>query len=286
MDITVITVTYNSEKEIDDCARSLLSQQDVNFEWLVVDNASQDNTLENLASYDCQLIKSRENLGFGKANNLAAKKAKGRYIYLLNPDAQLQGDDALAQLLKYARTNPDLGAIGTRVVRGDGRKDSVPSAYYPGAKGDHSMFEQLPGDIAWVIGASMLLPREIFQTIQGFDEDFFLYGEETDLCLRLRKAGHGIGYCDNVVVNHIQGASECCSDVYSLWERKEKGLHLFWHKHFLPEKNRALIKERMHQARRRRFSHRLKGLVCKRSREKAERYRAVYDVCQEDWKRM
>jgi len=114
----------------------------------------------------------------------------------------------------------------------DGHHESPPAKTYPGANAVSRDFSKLPGDIAWIIGASMIIRRDVYQKLQGFDPDYFLYSEETDLCLRARELGFEIGYMDGIAISHIGGKSESSSDLSDVAERKLRGLLTFREKHY------------------------------------------------------
>jgi GT2 family glycosyltransferase len=131
----------------------------------------------------------------------------------------------------------------------DGLTEPPWSATYPGERYLKTGLPQLPGKIAWVLGASMFVRRECFAAVKGFDEEFFLYSEETDLCLRLRKAGFRIGYVPEVLVTHVGGASERGRPAYDVWKRKIDGLYLFYEKHYSNSDKMRLINRDLRRAR-------------------------------------
>ena len=232
MDISVIVVTYNSANQIATCLQSVLKQTGVTFEVVVVDNASADTTLSQLANFDVRVIANQENLGFGRGNNLGFVTSCGRYIYLLNPDARLVEKNCLAELCRHMDASPRCGMAGTLVRSADGNSNNLSSTTYPGARHVRRDFSQLPGNIAWILGASMIIRRELYEKLGGFDPGFFLYSEETDLCLRMRELGFEIGYVPEVVVEHVGAASEDTRDPYDVALRKMKGLLRFRQKHY------------------------------------------------------
>lgn len=230
--VSVIIVTYNSEECIEECLSSVLSQQGINTEALVIDNNSSDATLEKVAKYGCRIIKNSKNLGFGKACNQGAEHSTGNYLFFLNPDACLMRENSLSRLISIMIDNPQWGLAGTRVLAVDGESESKPATHYPDQKHTAFDFAKLPGCIAWVIGASMVIRKDLFKEMEGFDPDYFLYSEETDLCLRIRKKGHEIGYVEEVVVSHVGGKSESGCDPKDTASRKLQGLFLFRKKHY------------------------------------------------------
>ena len=282
MDISVITVAYRSAGTIAASMDSVLRQRNVSAELLVVDNASPDNTLEILKKFGSRirLIESRENLGFGRGCNLGFAAAQGKYAYFLNPDAELVGNDSLQTLCRAMDDHSQWAIAGTRVMKSDGEIEA-PSLMYPDQDRASVDFSSLPGKIAWVIGASMLVRRDTFEQLGGFDPDFFMYGEETDLCLRARRAGSEIGYIENVEVRHIGGASEQGKDPYEVWIRRTKGLHQFWTKHYSPADVARLMRLNCARARYRMIVNGLVACVAgrgSRAWEKERRYRAVWEM--------
>jgi len=281
MKVSVIIVTYNSADFIKDCLESVINQQDIDKEIIVVDNNSQDNTIEILQSYQSQiaLIQNQQNLGFGKANNQAFKQSHGDYIFLLNPDAVLQTTHDLNNMLQFMLQNREHGMAGCRIISPDGHEESLPYYEYPNARHIKTNFKDLPGKIAWLLGACLLLPREVYEKSHGFDEDFFLYGEEVDWALRIRKLGYSLGYNSNVVIKHIGGASEKKQPSFDTWTRKQNGLHLFWQKNYSPEDCQWLVKRDLKKAKRRLFQLALKKRLFglnKNDDAKLERYQAIY----------
>lgn len=266
IELSVIIVNYNSGHFAADCIQSVLSQRGVAFEIIVIDNASQDNSvalLSNRFAQQIQLIQSEKNLGFAKANNLAAARALGECLLLLNPDTILHDLTTLRVMVDTLLSNPRYGLLAPLINEPRKDKQVLPRYSYPSV---HNLrytqtFNQLPGKIAWVLGACMLLKRDVFNQIKGFDPDYFLYGEDTDICLKLRLANYEIGYCDQVVIEHVGGASELGAETLGKWLRKKRGLYLFLQKHLdARDLNRIATKEiwksRLYLA-----GHYLKGII-------------------------
>jgi GT2 family glycosyltransferase len=281
MDISVISVAYNSERSIADCIKSILSQCGVEFEVVVVDNASADNTLARLKELNCRVIAGKENVGFGRGNNLGVAATSGRYIFLLNPDARLVETDALANLCRLMDANPRWGMAGTLVRSPGGKPETPPATDYPGQRHVRRDFSKLPGKIAWILGASMVIRRELFEKLDGFDPGFFLYSEETDFCLRMREIGFEIGYIPGVAVEHIGAASEDTSDPHGVSGRKLKGLLRFRQKHYSPDDCVFLAKRDLRRAR---FRMIWNGLLARfqpphsKTWRKKRLYQAIWEV--------
>lgn len=284
MDVSVIIVTYNSASSIADCLKSVREQQDVQREILVIDNASSDETANVIRSSHANpvLIENCENVGFGRACNQGFAASKGRYIYLLNPDAELMVSNALATLCRALSEHKSWGLAGSRVVSATGEWKR-PATTYPDQGHVDKDFSALPGKIAWVVGASMIIRREVYSELGGFDPEFFLYSEETDFCLRLRERGHEIGLVEEAAVRHIGGASERGRDPYEVWTRRANGLHLFWQKHYPPADVDKLLRRNRFRARYRML---VNGWLARfqppksRAWQKHRRYRAVWETSQ------
>jgi GT2 family glycosyltransferase len=288
MDVSVIIVTYNSASSIADCLRSVRGQPGVQCETIVIDNASGDNTVRIVRSSEANptLIENRENVGFGRACNQGFHASKGRYVYFLNPDAQLVGTNALATLCRGLTEHKNWGMAGSRVVSATGEW-KTPATTYPDQSHVRKDFSKLPGKIAWVVGASMIVRREVYAELGGFDPDFFLYSEETDFCLRLRERGYEIGLVEEAAVSHIGGASESGRDPYEVWTRRSKGLHLFWQKHYPPEDVERLLRRNRLRARYRMVVN--GWLACIRppksvAWQKHRRYLAIWETSSESLK--
>ncbi|MBU1629089.1 MAG: glycosyltransferase family 2 protein, partial [Gammaproteobacteria bacterium] len=229
-----------------------------------------------------KLIKSPKNLGFGRANNLAAQHASGKFLYLLNPDAYLSEKEALKRLVDFLEQHPQFGVVGTRIVSSRGEAETYPKTRHTGEKIFKDSFKSLKGSIAWVIGASMAIPKHLFDEIKGFDPDFFLYGEDEDLCLRVRKLGYEIGYCPEVTVEHYDAGSEQKTTSYELACKKQKALILFYEKHFSPADVVTLLTRELRLTSMRLFFHQLRSFLhLSPSPESQSRYRAIRDINRE-----
>lgn len=246
MDVSIIIVNYNTAAIVRECINSVLTQVGLSYEIIVIDNASSDESNVVLTSLqiqgDVDVVLNTENVGFGRANNQAFQRSHGRYIFLLNPDAVLLVSDDLQRLVAFMDANPSCGLAGTRILKGDVGHESAPARYYPGEKFLQRPLERLPGDIAWVLGASMIIRREVYASVQGFDEDYFLYAEEADLCLRIRSRGFAIAQYGEVAVRHIGGISERNSPIELVQRKKQAGLYLFYRKHYAAEEIVRLVK--------------------------------------------
>jgi len=245
LDVSVIVVTYNSADCIKTCLESVLDQQGVSIEVIVVDNVSADKTIETVREIkgDVRLLINIENVGFGRACNQGVAAGKGKYVMFLNPDAAFDRKDSLAKLCTELESNSRWGLTGTTVKEADGSVECPPSYYYPKQERTSRSFSSLPGKIAWVFGASMFIKKEIFLAVGGFDPEFFLTSEETDLCLRIREHGYEIGFVTEVAVEHIGAASERGRDPYDTWRLRAPGIYRFWAKHYPATDAKKLVRK-------------------------------------------
>ena len=249
MDLSIIIVSYNSADLICGCLDSILSAGCAETEIFVVDNASTDGSTslikENYPAV--HLTENPANRGFAAANNQVLQRCRGRYVLFLNPDTKVM-PDTFRNALSFMDANPSIGLAGTKIVNLDGSPQDSVSYRYPGQK--YAKRESLPtiGAIACVLGASMIARREILLDVGGFDEDFFLYGEDQDLCLRIRRKGFEIGYIESALVIHLGGRSERETASTEVWKKKILAEAVFYRKHYLPETIDSIRKANLREA--------------------------------------
>lgn len=227
---SVIIVSYNTREVLRACLLELqasIGERDV--EVIVIDNHSRDWSADMVEGCfpDFRLVRSSTNLGFAAANNIGFQMARGRYVILLNPDALLR-PGALEAALQHMDANPDVGLAGGMLLNGDGVPQ--PSArQFPSLLNEFLVlsglaarfprsrlfgrFDRTWADpkeataVDWVPGAFAIIRRDALQEIGYFDERFFLYYEEVDLCRRFKAAGWCIWYWPDIVVPHLGGES-------------------------------------------------------------------------------
>lgn len=247
IDVSVLIVGYGSKDLMDGCLRGLFAHTaGVAMEVLFLD-CSNDGSVELIAERfpRVRLIPNTENLGFGRGNNVLAREARGEYVLLLNPDTLVE-DNAVGRLVGFARSRPDGGVWGGLTVLPTGEID--PGCRQP-APGLRSTFLRLVGraeranapvaldsdapvEVASPSGAFMMLRRETWEELGGFDESFFMYCEETDLCHRVRQAGRKVLLDPGARVVHLVGggAAESPKRMMAL----TRGAAHFNRKHFGP----------------------------------------------------
>jgi hypothetical protein len=278
----VVIVSYNTADLIEACLLSVRASGGVSLETFVVDNASSDGgaALVHEKFPWVRLVENRENRGFGAANNQVLAECAGRYIVLLNPDTEAT-PEAFRRMTAWMDANPEIGLAGPTVNNPDGSRQDTVSRTYPGQKRTAGELSGLPGKIACVMGACQIVRTALMLELGGFDEEFFLYGEDQDLCLRIRKKGYGIGHVGDAVILHHGGKSERGSLPADVWRKKALAEYLFYRKHYRSETVLRIARAHVRRERRRMLLTRL-SLPFVRDRVRAlaklERYRVVYDV--------
>jgi N-acetylglucosaminyl-diphospho-decaprenol L-rhamnosyltransferase len=255
MKLLVVTVNYTSAKYVLQCLKRLVPQLKAvgDAELWIVDNNSPDDsvdTLHNSIAADglehlVQLIKSPVNGGFGAGNNIAFRKAlelpePPSYIYLLNPDT-IPEPGTVNSLLNFMEKHPDVGVVGG-ALRDEQNNLQCSTFRFP------SLLSEIEGSLKlglvtkllrnyrvpmetpkeatpvdWVTGANMMIRRDVIEQVGMFDENFFLYWEETDLCRRIQNAKYNIYFVPNASVLHISGVTTGMSS-----SRQKKRIPLYW----------------------------------------------------------
>jgi hypothetical protein len=224
--VSIVIVNFNGGEVIIDCLKSIfLHCSTVPFEVIVVDNASTDQSPDRItqAFPPVLLLPQSSNLGFGTANNVGVGHAQGEYLFLLNSDVVLTAD-ILPPLLAKLNQDPRIGIVGPRLLNPDGSFQLSVSREI-GLLGEFLTLQQVwryrnPASrdalaqiydhdqaVEIVVGAAMVMRRSLFNQVGGFDENFFMYFEESDLCKRIRDLGHTILYTPEVSVVHLGGYS-------------------------------------------------------------------------------
>ena len=248
-DLSVIIVNYNTADFLKRCLNSLASQGNINFQVIVVDNASHDISQDVVRNEfpRVKLIPNERNLGFARGNNQALRFCKSKYVYFLNPDTEVE-QGAFSAMMQFMDSHPRVGLAGTRIVNPDGSPQPSVETRYPGQKHAKQELRGLERGIAWVLGASMIARLRLLVELGGFDERFALYGEEQDLCLRIRKAGWAIGYIPDAVVVHWGGQSERNNLPAEIWKKKFEAELVFYEKHYTERTNRSIRRANLIQA--------------------------------------
>jgi GT2 family glycosyltransferase len=255
--ITIITVNYFSSNLINDLSKKLPRNNKAKYSWVVVDNSNNQHEYEKLQEIKNinEIINPKNNLGFGSANNLAAKAAKTKYILFLNPDtdaSKLDLDALVAEMRQYK----DIKMIGPKILNPDGSLQLSASNKCPNwwsHKIDYSpMLRILVGKLGYnqhplllgekehknsrqalsLLGACMLMRTADFKSLGGFDEDYFMYREETDLAKRIINNNGKIYYLSGTSIVHISGGASKNDFFAELNSEYTKSEYIFlskWH---------------------------------------------------------
>ena len=214
--LSIIIVNYRSKAYLEKCLDSIYKKIEpfLDFEVLVINNDIEEDLTELKQTFpNIQLLQSMSNLGFGAANNLAAKEAQGDVLLFLNPDTELLSDN-ISTVLDRFKTS-EVAIIGSKLVLEDGnlQKWSFGQELTLG----RIFLNKLLGfsfdtvdkavAVAWVSGTALFIRRAVFDELRGFDEHYFMYFEDVDLCRRARLAGGKVEYFPDFVVRHYGGAS-------------------------------------------------------------------------------
>ncbi len=219
MDLSVIIVNYNGMKYLKGCFDSLYDKlSGINFEVIVLDNMSADDSCTYIKhNYpQVRLIESRENLGFGCGNNAAVKIAKGEYLLLINNDTIVQYH--LSPALDFVKNDNTIGALGILML--DGNSNYLISAgnfpnpfnmirlknmFLMGPEFRSGNFAKPVYDVDWLGGSFLLMPKNVYNSIGGFDKDYFMYGEDVDLCKKVADAGYRRVFMPGLSYIHFVG---------------------------------------------------------------------------------
>jgi GT2 family glycosyltransferase len=246
-DVSAIVVSFNAKQPLLSCLRALHAQPERLLEVLVVDNASADGSAAavQLAFPSATVIENPTNEGFARANNRGLRQAKGRYVLFLNPDADM-GAGALVTLARHLDDHPRVAAVGPRTRNPDGssqvsfgprltpidewRQRRLVRGVKRGDPRARAEAERLASSEAspdWISASCLLARAEALRAVSGFDEAFFLYEEDVDLCVRLRCAGWEISFTPAAEVVHRLGASMAAADSLARVEYQKSHLRYY-----------------------------------------------------------
>lgn len=239
--LSIIILNYNTKKITIEAIKSIEKNcpkevQSGEYEVIVADNASPDNSLAAFKEYKKQtkiksflLVDNKKNLGFAAGNNKAVAYTKGRYVLFLNPDT-IVNPETLPYMIKFLESHADAGAATCKIISPEGKLDAnclrgfpTPWNAFCHFAGLGKLFPKMPlfagylqsgwrnldkmQQVDAIEGAFMMLPRKIGEEIGWFDEDYFFYGEDLQLCFDIHKAGFKIYYVPQVSIVHYSGAS-------------------------------------------------------------------------------
>ncbi|WP_313808323.1 glycosyltransferase family 2 protein [Flavobacterium sp.] len=254
MQLSVIILNYNVRYFLEQCVLSVQKAlENIDSEIIVVDNCSADDSCEMMKSRfpNVKLIENKANLGFPKGNNLGVAEAKGEYTCILNPDTVV-AEDTFEKVLHFAKSKPDLGIVGCKLIDGTGNflpesKRGVPTPWVAFTKifGLYKIFpkssffnkyyaqhlsENQTGKVDILVGAFMVMQRELYLEVGGFDENCFMYSDDIDLSYLVLKSGKSNYYFHETSVIHYKGESTVRDGTYM--KRFREAMQFFYKKHF------------------------------------------------------
>ncbi len=270
LDLSIIILSHNSKTDLERLLPSIgVSEGEFSYEVIVVDNGSTDGSAEwaehdlsgRLNRASMKVIKN-QNTGFAHGNNLGIKIAQGKYILILNPDTKLE-PNTLKVMLEFMESRPDVGIAGCKIIKGDGKLDLACRRRFPKPLnsfkrlflGDNTNYnytdvdENVSMEVDSVVGAFMMVRREALNSIsarphphpgplpkgegegRGFDEQFFMYGEDLDLCWRVKEAVYKVWYYPATFITHYKGSSSAKKPFRALkWFHD--AMWIFYRKHY------------------------------------------------------
>ena len=254
VDLSVVIPSYNTRELMEQALRTVdEASEGLRVQVIVVDNASRDGSQEMVEAGfpHVELIRNDRNLGFGGANNIAFERVKGRHVLLLNSDT-IVGADTLRTLVEFMDEHPEAGAAGCRILNPDGslqldcrRGFPTPSAAFYKLTGLSRLFPRSrrfarynltyldpeeTSEVDALSGSCMIVRGRVLEEVGGFDEDYFMYGEDLDWCFRMGRAGWKIYYVPATQIIHFGGASGRAESM-RIQFRKSSAMSTFVSKH-------------------------------------------------------
>lgn len=227
------------------CLKSVQAAiQDIDAEIIVVDNNSEDDSCKMVKELfpEVNLIENKTNSGFSKGNNIGVLQAKGEYLCILNPDTVV-AEDTFIKVFEFIKNKQNLGIVGCKLINGAGvflpeskRKIPYVKAAFKKLLGRPNEYyanhlnENESGEVDVLVGAFMLLKQKVYNEIDGFDEDYFMYGEDIDISYKALKSGYKNYYFGETTSIHFKGESTLRDRFYA--RRFYGAMQIFYKKHF------------------------------------------------------
>jgi GT2 family glycosyltransferase len=228
MRLSVVIVNFNGARFLQDALDTILASQiQGEFEVIVVDNDSKDDSKHVLGMYKnrVRVVYNDDNIGFAAANNQGVDLAVGEFVFLLNNDTRTD-PSTCARLMDALLANPLIGAVGPKLINADGTEQLA-----GGILGQRQYKTSVAKSVSFLSGAALMMSRERYLELGGFDEAFFFYNEDLDLCKRIQKSGYTLCFLPTSEVVHLGGQSTQFLRKKSLIEGYRGGLY-FCYKHY------------------------------------------------------
>jgi len=254
-EISIIIVSYNSGNSVVECLKSINDQEIHNSEIIIIDNNSRDNTISEIENYikyknGYQFLLNKDNLGFAKACNQAANLAKGIYLFFINPDTFFQ-DNFFNKIVIEFNNNLNMGVAGGTLYYPDGRPqrsgykfhtlwnrvgvltrlvDFLPRNTLTEFLFNYYPHDKKPINVDWILGANLVIRKNLFDRIGGFNEDYFMYMEDTELCWEAKKKGYQISVFPFPVFHHFGESSK--SNLERTIPEGQRSCNIFFRKNY------------------------------------------------------
>ncbi|WJS94797.1 glycosyltransferase family 2 protein [Flavobacterium johnsoniae] len=254
MQLSVIILNYNVRYFLEQCVLSVQEAiKGIDAEIIVIDNNSSDESVLMMKEKfpDVKLIENKENFGFPKGNNIGFRQAKGKYVCILNPDTVV-AEDTFIKILAFAERQNNLGIIGCKLIDGTGEflpesKRGIPTPWvaftkifslykiFPKTKLFNQYYaqhldENQTGKVDILVGAFMFLERKLYEDLNGFDENCFMYADDIDLSYRALQLKKNNYYFHETTVLHYKGESTIKDEKYMM--HFQEAMNFFYQKHF------------------------------------------------------
>jgi len=256
LELSIVIVNWNTRDMLRECLLSLFAacHRWPKFEIIVVDNASSDDSVAMVRADfpEVILVENKTNLGFGGGNNVGFARSTGKIIATINSDTQVLSD-ALEVICAYFASNEKTGAVAPKLLNTDGsvqlscrrfpgfmtalfNRYSLLTRLFPNNawSRDYLMSDcghESSMDVDWVSGAALFVRREVYDSLGGFDEDYFMYSEDVDWCYRIHRAGWRVAYVPEAALIHHIGTSTGHAPFRMVWQR-HRSMWLFYRKHY------------------------------------------------------
>lgn len=253
MDLSIIIVNYNTKDLTHQTIDSIIkSTYGIDYEIIVADNSTDKS---QMCDYDNQHVTACkiENHGFGHGCNSGAKLSKGKYLLFLNSDTLIH-DNALLKCVEYMKANKGIGILGAKILLVDGTLDhgckrgfptpcaalyyylgldrKFPDSRKYGAYRQTYLNESETNEVDSVSGAFLMIEKNLFEEVNGFDETFFMYGEDLDLCFRVKEKGYKVIYFADAVITHLKGQSGLHKSSRTVIFHFYDAMIIFYKKHY------------------------------------------------------
>lgn len=259
LELSIITINYNAKVLTDQTVQSIFNcSPRISHEIIVVDNSSDILEEYDRANDNLTILSGVNNKGFGNACNIGAANSRGEYILFLNNDT-IMHEGTLEVCLGYMQQHSKVGALGVRTLLGDGSLDHACKRGFPtpmsslyyfcgmdkrypkdkryGAYRQTFIEEESINEVDSVAGSFLMMPRLVFDKLGGFDEDFFMYGEDLDLCYRVKMLGFSVIYYGKASITHLKGQSGLHTKSREVIRHFYNAMLIFYRKHYANKYN-------------------------------------------------